>query len=130
MQETSLEVGAVRNAKARADGAVKAAFVPMLGFNEGDSAGCVDRWCCRKRRARNRRTGHESTTRWRSVRGRIYFPTHSIVQRQVWPDLPFFLEVEVVLVQVMLLSIERDLVSRFERQENVLRKVRNKDLRN
>src|SRR4030095_6890848 len=101
----------------------------MLGLYEGYRAWSSYHRRRGKRSANDRRGRHEHIVARRRVGGWIVFPTRAIVQRQVRPNLPFILKIEVVLIKVMLLGIQTDFVAYLERQENVGLQVGNKHLR-
>ena len=64
----------------------------------------------------------------RGVRRRVVFPTRAIIQSQVRANFPFVLKIEVVLIEVVLLSIQADLVANLEWQKHVLLQITYEDL--
>src|SRR6266516_2607946 len=130
VQETRFEIRAVGKAKTRSNRPIEASSVPAFGRHKGDCAGLIFGGSCGQRRADNWRTRHEDVVMRRRVTGRIEFPPRAIIERHVRSHLPLVLEVEVVLIKVMLLRIQRNVIACLERQKHIILQIGDESLRN
>jgi len=91
---------------------------PAIGMDEAHQPG----------RSGNRRTGHvHASTSFR--RGRIHFPTYTVGNGEVLPDLPFILDETVVLLQSMSFIPQGHHVSGYEWEKGVVADIAEEILR-
>src|SRR5262249_54812890 len=115
-----------RNTEARTDSRQIVTFEPAIGFDERDCARLIHcrsarKWSC------NRDVGHKDAVARRRGRS-VDFPADSIIERQTLPQLPFILQIEVVLVKDAFNPMEVDLTIGLKGQEGVGLQIAEKNL--